>query len=115
MIAPTPPAANLDSQLIRVWVSEPSSLSKRPEMLERNIRFLTVKLRNFNGVKMGSSAIGLPLRGMPNSCQQRPNPSMGRAAAPALRHERHLAARRSGVRQLELQQDEGGVVEVAAA
>ena len=40
-----PPAANLHSQLIRVCVSEPSSLSNLPEMFDRKIRFLTVRLR----------------------------------------------------------------------
>jgi hypothetical protein len=51
MIAPMPPAANLHSQLIRVCVSEPS-LSNLPEMFDRKIRFLTVRLRNLSGVKM---------------------------------------------------------------
>src|ERR1051325_6305468 len=58
MIAPTPPLANLASQLTRVCDSEPSSLSQRPELLERKTRFLTVRLRNLSGVKIGSPAGG---------------------------------------------------------
>ena len=53
-MAPAPPLANMHSQLMRVWVSEPSSLSNRPEMLERKIRFSTLRLRNCSGVKMMS-------------------------------------------------------------
>src|SRR6516164_7687145 len=60
MIAPTPPAANLHSQLMRVWVSEPSSLSNLPEMFDRKMRFLTVRLRNLSGVKMTSSVMTRP-------------------------------------------------------
>src|SRR5260370_1122179 len=37
MIAPTPPAANLHSQLMRVWVREPSSLSNRPALFDDGI------------------------------------------------------------------------------
>ena len=47
--SPTPPRANFSSQLRRVWLPEPSKLSKRPEILERKMRFLTVKLRNRSG------------------------------------------------------------------
>src|SRR5215813_9313524 len=57
MTAPTPPRANLLSQLIRACVTLPSSLSKRPDTLERKIRFLTSRLRNLSGVKMMSSLI----------------------------------------------------------
>ncbi len=56
-MAPVPPLANLLSQLMRVCVSEPSSLSKRPDTLERKMRFLTSRLRNFSGVKMMSCAM----------------------------------------------------------
>src|ERR1041384_689893 len=63
MIAPTPPRANFSSQLIRVCVPEPSSLSKRPEMLERKMRFLTSRpeLRNLMGLKIAA----LLMRGLP--------------------------------------------------
>ena len=57
-MAPTPPRANLLSQLMRVWVSEPSSLSKRPETFERKILFFTSRFLNFSGVKMTSSVMG---------------------------------------------------------
>src|SRR5207302_1502567 len=60
MIAPTPPAANLHSQLMRVCVREPSSLSNRPEMFDRKMRFLTVRLRNLSGVKITSSLMTRP-------------------------------------------------------
>src|SRR5882757_3329069 len=113
MIAPTPPAANLDSQLIRVWVSEPSSLSKRPEMLERKIRFLTVRLRNFSGVKIESLFIGLPLRRAPNRRQQRGDPGVRGALRPGSSHERHLRARRAIVGGVKLQQDQRAVAKLA--
>src|SRR5262249_1151826 len=71
MIAPTPPAANLHSQLMRVCVSEPSSLSNRPEMFERKIRFLTVRFRNRSGVKMMSSLMRRP---RPPAQQSPPSP-----------------------------------------
>ena len=112
MIAPTPPAANFDSQLIRVCVREPSSLSNRPEMLDRNIRFFTVRFRNFRGVKIESPSIELPLRRPPNGGQQCRNPRMSRATRPALGHERRLSARRARVSGIELQKNQSAVVEV---
>ena len=51
------------SQLIRVCDPDPSSLSQRPEMLERRIRFLIVRLPSCNGVKITSVPIGPPIRG----------------------------------------------------
>ncbi len=53
-MAPTSPAANLHSQLMRVWVSDPSSLSNRPDILARKMRFLIVRFRNLRGAKMTS-------------------------------------------------------------
>src|SRR5579871_3954000 len=112
MIAPTPPWANLDSQLMRVWVSEPSSLSKRPEMFERKTRFLTVRLRKVSGWKISSNAIGPLLCGAPDGGEQRRHPGVRRAAAPALRHEGHLGVRVGRMRRLQLQQDERGRLEI---
>ena len=43
MIAATPPAANRSSKFTRAGVPDPSSLSIRPEMLDRNRRFLSVR------------------------------------------------------------------------
>src|SRR5580658_1904712 len=59
-IAPTPPRANFSSQFSRVLLPEPSKLSKRPEILERKMRFFTVRLRNRSGWKIMSSAIFSP-------------------------------------------------------
>ncbi len=53
-MAPTSPAANLHSQLMRVWVSDPSSLSNRPDILAQKIRFLIIRFRNLKGAKMTS-------------------------------------------------------------
>src|SRR5687768_14493620 len=55
MIAPTPPRANFRSQRSRTSVPDPSQLSKRPEMLERKMRFLTSRLRNRSGWKTADS------------------------------------------------------------
>src|SRR3981189_1461015 len=52
MMAPTPPRANFSSQLTRVWVPDPSSLSNRPEILDLKIRFLTVKWGNLISVNI---------------------------------------------------------------
>src|SRR5262245_21866795 len=87
MMAPTPPRANLHSQFIRVWIRLPSSLSKRPEMLEPNTRFLTSNERKRSGVKMMSSAISGPLRLVPDRQQQRRHEGARRAPAPAVAHE----------------------------
>ena len=57
MIAPTPPRANLLSQLTRVCDRLPSSLSKRPEMLDRKMRFLISMFRHFSGSKITSLPI----------------------------------------------------------
>src|SRR5215217_1213080 len=62
MMPPMSPRANLVSQLMRVSVPDPSSLSQRPEMLERSTRFLIVRfLLSFNGWKIASVATGYPL------------------------------------------------------
>src|SRR5882757_992024 len=62
MMPPMPPRANLVSQLMRVSVPEPSSLSQRPEMLERRTRFLIVRFSlSFNGLKIASIATDSPL------------------------------------------------------
>ena len=87
MIAPVPPLANMHSQLMRVWVSDPSSLSKRPDMLERKIRFLTSRLRNRNGVKMMSWFMVPAI--LPWSC--------GAAHAPVGTSSVHEGLRRTGV------------------
>ena len=49
MIPPMPPRAKRVSQLMRVCVPEPSSLSQRPETLERRMRFLIVRLPSLQG------------------------------------------------------------------
>src|SRR5579871_4709833 len=109
MIAPTPPWANLDSQLIRVWVSEPSSLSNRPEMFERKTRFLTVRLRNCSGWKISSKGTGrMLLCDAPGPGEQGHHPGVGRATGPALSHEGELRGRPLGVGGVQLQHDEGG-------
>src|SRR5882757_1634031 len=62
MMPPMSPRANLVSQLMRVSVPDPSSLSQRPEVLERRTRFLIVRfLLSFNGWKIASVATGYPL------------------------------------------------------
>src|SRR6185437_10156164 len=112
MIAPTPPSANLDSQLIRVWVSDPSSLSNRPEMFDRKMRFFTVRLRNFSGVKISSNTSARSRGGAPDAFQQREHPGVGGTPAPALRHEGQLGGWRALVRGAELQQHQGRRVEI---
>ena len=112
-----PPAANLHSQLIRVCVSEPSSLSNLPEMFDRKIRFLTVRLRNLSGVKMRSSVmIGVRSwclagrrRGdgpFPHHAQQGRNERGRRTLRPGPRHQFDVAAGGARARGVELEDDE---------
>src|SRR5215831_5172899 len=106
MIAPTPPAANLHSQLMRVWVSEPSSLSNLPEMFDRKMRFLTVRLRNLSGVKMTSSVMTRPR----SLAQQSPVATL----RPMPHHELDLLAGRALARGFEFEDDESARAHRAA-
>ena len=112
MIAPTPPAANLHSQLMRVCVSEPSSLSNRPEMFERKTRFFTVRLRNWSGVKMTSSPMtrasltGPPAASFPHGAQQGGNERGRGTLRPMSDHEFDVGAAIALARGVELEHDE---------
>ena len=115
MIAPTPPAANLDSQLMRVWVSEPSSLSNRPEMLERKIRFLTVRLRKWSGVEdrvIGHASYPLSPRARPRPAAPAPRRAPG--TAPKFRVMNAISGLGArGVGGVKLQHDQRASAEVA--
>src|SRR5262245_48064012 len=106
MMAPTPPRANLHSQFMRVWVRLPSSLSKRPEMLERKTRFLASSERKRSGVKMMSPAISGLLRLMPDRQQQRRHERARRAAGPAVAHEGDGGLGRAVARLVEFHQNQ---------